>query len=480
MSDREQTEKTYNYTGLGIWLILFLVTVLMSTVYSVYAQDDAFITYRYARNLVSGNGFVYNLGEPILGTSTPLYTLLLALLSKLTQQPIPEISHTISLLSAWITSAIIYEIGKKNGHIVALTAALLYLTNYILVLSIGMETLFLNAMLLAAIWAYTTKRLTWTAILGGLLILTRYEMGLMVAIIVTHYILENKRLPFWIWPTIVVVAPWLLYAYIQFGQPIPQSVISKLAAERIPFLLGALVNWKLLSDQLILFNLFAFFILLGFVKLAKQVANNLAHNLILIWTGTYLFVASFLAGSFPWYYGPLIPGLIILVVYGIEFVAQQPKTSTTTLSDTGGAIAVRNYLFYNIAAVLILIQLFYWAVDWRAHRGTISDSRFPMYSEVTDWLSINSVSGQSLATEEIGYLGYYTDMRIIDLHSLVTVYSSGTTVPEALSQSLEVHSPDFVLIYTDNKSIDILVADGRYLLERDFGDGLLTLFSMIE
>ncbi|MCB0187901.1 MAG: hypothetical protein KDE31_26715, partial [Caldilineaceae bacterium] len=40
--------------------------------------DDAFITYRYAENLATGQGFVYNAGERLLGTSTPLYTLLLA------------------------------------------------------------------------------------------------------------------------------------------------------------------------------------------------------------------------------------------------------------------------------------------------------------------------------------------------------------------------------------------------------------------
>jgi hypothetical protein len=45
-------------------------------------QDDAYITYRYARNLVTGHGFAYNPGEHVLGTTTPLFTLLLALLAK--------------------------------------------------------------------------------------------------------------------------------------------------------------------------------------------------------------------------------------------------------------------------------------------------------------------------------------------------------------------------------------------------------------
>ena len=31
--------------------------------------DDAYITFRYARNILAGNGFVYNTGERVLGTT---------------------------------------------------------------------------------------------------------------------------------------------------------------------------------------------------------------------------------------------------------------------------------------------------------------------------------------------------------------------------------------------------------------------------
>ena len=36
--------------------------------------DNSFITFRYARNLLSGEGFVYNPGQRVMGTTTPLYT----------------------------------------------------------------------------------------------------------------------------------------------------------------------------------------------------------------------------------------------------------------------------------------------------------------------------------------------------------------------------------------------------------------------
>ncbi len=35
--------------------------------------DDAYITYRYSQNILEGHGLVYNPGERVLGTTTPLY-----------------------------------------------------------------------------------------------------------------------------------------------------------------------------------------------------------------------------------------------------------------------------------------------------------------------------------------------------------------------------------------------------------------------
>ena len=62
--------------------------------------DDAFITFRYARNLLNGAGFVYNPGEQVLGTTTPLYTLLMAALSGLSRSAnFPWIALLINALA---------------------------------------------------------------------------------------------------------------------------------------------------------------------------------------------------------------------------------------------------------------------------------------------------------------------------------------------------------------------------------------------
>lgn len=43
-----------------------------------FGSDDAFISYRYAQNLVTGNGLVFNPGEPVEGYSNFLYIILMA------------------------------------------------------------------------------------------------------------------------------------------------------------------------------------------------------------------------------------------------------------------------------------------------------------------------------------------------------------------------------------------------------------------
>jgi arabinofuranosyltransferase len=69
--------KTDTKLPVQLWLMI-LLAVLARTIFWLktgYTSDDAFITYRYVQNILAGNGFVYNPGERVLGSSTPLFTL---------------------------------------------------------------------------------------------------------------------------------------------------------------------------------------------------------------------------------------------------------------------------------------------------------------------------------------------------------------------------------------------------------------------
>ncbi|MBZ0266726.1 hypothetical protein K8I85_01090, partial [bacterium] len=62
-----------------------------------FTQDDAYISLRYARHLVEGNGLVFNPGERVEGYSNFTWTLLLALFLKL-GAPAVETSRWLGIL----------------------------------------------------------------------------------------------------------------------------------------------------------------------------------------------------------------------------------------------------------------------------------------------------------------------------------------------------------------------------------------------
>src|SRR5262245_31922234 len=61
---------------------ILLAALVLWTWFHLFTRirlEDALITYRYASNVATGVGFVYNAGERVLGTTTPLLTLVLGL-----------------------------------------------------------------------------------------------------------------------------------------------------------------------------------------------------------------------------------------------------------------------------------------------------------------------------------------------------------------------------------------------------------------
>lgn len=457
-----------------IWLALGILAFTFTLVYSNFIQDDAYITYRYARNLATGAGFVYNPGESVLGTTTPLYTSLLAFFSFLTHLSVVQISKTINFLSLWIGAGFLYEIGRKEGQAIAIAASLLYVTHPLLRYSVGTESLFLVCLLIITVFTYTKRKWFLTAILLGLLIVTRYETMLFALILLIHSYVAKRQRPYWITPAIAIVSCWLIYSFIAFETLIPLSISAKLVAIRVPFLLGGVVYWISFVGETVFFNLFLFFFLVGFVFLFIKRSMDEGYLLLLFWSAIYLLAASFFAGSFPWYYVPLLPGFAIIVAYGIRSIAQIPSFQGRHPSIQDGNRS--QVIFWVIAGSLLCIHSFFWINDWKIYRGSAFDHRLAPYLQVSDWLNEHAMKEQSLATREIGYLGYFTDMKIIDLFGLVTpgIFPWVNEGPEAtLFHAMESYTPDFILIDVNVMQNDLLTGDSCYEVVQEFERGYL-------
>src|SRR5258707_567736 len=93
-----------------LWYALVGLSCLMVGVINFRnTYDDAFITYRYSFNLASGHGFVYNIGEHQLGTSAPLFGLLLGILSLPNPEWVPVIGSVLCVLSLAAASVGLYS-----------------------------------------------------------------------------------------------------------------------------------------------------------------------------------------------------------------------------------------------------------------------------------------------------------------------------------------------------------------------------------
>src|SRR5215470_3908444 len=68
--------------------ILLLISRALAWWSLPLAAEDAYITFRFSRNLASGNGLLYNPGERVMGFSSPLWALWNALGIRLMNDPV--------------------------------------------------------------------------------------------------------------------------------------------------------------------------------------------------------------------------------------------------------------------------------------------------------------------------------------------------------------------------------------------------------
>ncbi len=214
------------------WLALLVAAfgaVQVFLAYRDYVFEDAYVTYRYAQNLVEGHGFVFNHGDRVLGTSTPLYTLILAL-AGLLGADIPLASAVIAALSqAGVSLASGWLLRRLGYPNLALFLVVLVMWGPAdLHWVFGMETAFYLFLLFLAFCCAFRRRAGSTGVLLGLAFLTRYDAVVFAACLLSLLWLKERRVP---WragiAAAAVVLPWLVFAWSYFGSPFPNTLSAK-------------------------------------------------------------------------------------------------------------------------------------------------------------------------------------------------------------------------------------------------------------
>lgn len=162
-----------------------------------FPLDDAWIHARLARNLSEGAGLVFNPGERAAVSSAPLWTLLIVLPAA-AGIPFPWASLLTGVLLAGGLSILAFLLVRRvtgNRSIAGLAALLIAGTHPMPWSSVsGMETVLSAGLLASTVLAALSQRPFWTLLLSGAAALSRPELVLLPGLVLADLLVRERPL----------------------------------------------------------------------------------------------------------------------------------------------------------------------------------------------------------------------------------------------------------------------------------------------
>ncbi len=441
------------------WQLLLVVAaalvargvVVMVTLYQV---DDAMITFRYAENLASGLGFVYNAGEHVLGTTSPLWTLILAL-TALLHAHVPAAALWISLICSGMTAGAVYCLARALGAgRWALLAGLIYALypRCVTVDICGLEVALFSLLAITSFYRLRSGRSGESLLYAAVAALTRPEGALFLLAIVGLIYFQRRRVGIVDWLlAIVPLVAWVVFASLYFGSPIPNSITAKsglYAATATPLLLR-------FAEMMVLTNPAGWLLWAG--AIAAAIFSKRRQGLILVLMILLLVYAIAVAVNSPriffWYPAPLIPLLDVLAAVGVRSVGQRvlglSRRKLETSAAFGATIVVAVLLVHNLPARTAALQA---EMAWyeSTHKAAAS------------YLSAHAAFGDRLLAEDIGHLGYIYRGTIIDRDGLVTPAAIAYSRAQQYAEFVDSVAADWVFLAVNYPTSQSILTDPHF------------------
>jgi hypothetical protein len=416
-----------------------------------HPSDDAFTTLHYAKNIVDNNGFVFNPSEQVLGTTTPLYTLVLAALYLPFRIELPWLALLVNCVADCATIFILIQLLRKLG--VQNRWGIEYVAPLIFAIDVQstswcvdcMETSFFSFLLIATFYFTVGGKYKVGAIFASLCLFCRPEGLLIVALFLIAAWLLQKKLP---WPeeliVLAVILPWWIFATLYFGSPVPQSLQAKSTLtynsgnvysglRYFNMLIGdyrydlnlteevkypnPTIYYVELALKYLVTACFAGFGLLGAWTLWKlnRVLLSFTLAFILLYNGAYLFAIVFKhLRMFAWYLEPLTPWYLVLIGIGFTQAFAFLQERRGLQDKTKAKILLNSSLLVGFLLLFLTNQL--QAYNWGRSRE-VSRGYFQSAASI---LAPYVKPSDTILAPEIGELGYYSKARIFDSSALIS------------------------------------------------------------
>ncbi len=439
-------------------VLLLLSGLIWLGLMDTFRLDDSFITYQYARNAASGVGLVYNPDDVTLSTTAPLYALLLAVGSFLISD-FHVLGGLIGTLCIGLGGGVIYHLLPRRLGIWRAVAGLLYALSTPLWLSLGMETPLWILLVLAAIALANTQIWTWSGLLMGIAVLVRPDAalpGVLLGLVVTATSVNRRHTGVRWWLPVVSyglagaipVVCFGIWGMLTYGSPLPVTLGAKSAQAFLGITglganIGTFEGLRLILDSLLdqspFYGLFGLLLIVGLFN-----KPHWPTVLVALWGLLHLLTYAVLGiAPYRWYYVPLLPGVILLIAYGLaavhRFFVQRWNQSLAPLimsALTMGLMAapvmsfvqIQTY-FQNGGPVRVMLPI----VDWQAYR------------EVGEWIDRETPPDATIGVAEVGQIGFYARRWMTDYLGLLQPDVAEMLKRGDLYSWLAKYAPDYLV-----------------------------------
>lgn len=217
--------------------VLIFIAVIMLL---AWQSDDSYHAYIMAKNLVEGNGFVYNVGQRATASSCPLYTLVVAA-GYFVIRDMFFVSLLINIIfSAVAFSMVVRQFCRTKRQIVFCLLVLIGSASFVSYTTSGLENsmlFLLGALFMKRFFSserYDAKSMLYMAFLVSLIAMTRMD-AVLIFVPMALYVYLAKRdgvsFPKAVFLGIAGLMPfvlWELFATFYYGFPFPNTAYAKL------------------------------------------------------------------------------------------------------------------------------------------------------------------------------------------------------------------------------------------------------------
>jgi hypothetical protein len=403
-----------------------------------YVTDDTFIHLQYARHLSEGQGFVFNPGERVYGTTSPLWVLLLANAMALGVDGLAAAKALggLATLAAIVLWAALLRRTLASPRLAALATLAWAGHAWMLRWSLsGMETPLAVALVLAGLVAFTASepwgaRARAASLLWALAGLARPECGLLLPLWALLEMARSgpvagaRRALAGLWPGLLLLAGWAGFALAWFGRAWPNTLAAKAAGGA-----GLAYHLEQVARQAAIVastdGALALVLAVAAAEALRRGALRGARPspdwLPAAWLAAVPLL--YLLRGVPVLSRYLVPLLPVLAWLGWRALDRaltvRPAGATAAAAGTPGRGGLA-WLGVAVGALALVQNLVVWQRVVRPQVESFSAGMRTSLMPWGEWLAANTPPDAVIAAPDIGALGYLGRRRVVDLAGLVT------------------------------------------------------------